>query len=57
MVTNDRSLLTYYCYNILSRIVGLLWLSWSHLWSDAVLYDTRMRSNVPRCDPMWSNAV
>ena len=43
----DRSLLMYYCYNILSRIVGLFWLSWSCLWSNAVNYETPMRSNVP----------
>jgi len=41
-----RSLLTYYCYDILNRIVGLFWLSWSRLWSDAVNYETPMRSDV-----------
>jgi len=33
----DLSLLTYYCYNILSRIVCLFRLSLSRLWSDVVL--------------------
>jgi len=35
-----RSLLMHYCYNILSRVVGLFLLSWSCLWSDAVIRPT-----------------